>query len=215
MPFGPNPMDPHPMKGHPRVGFLKPLLAGVSNVEVGDYSYYDDPGGPERFRDNILYHFDFTGDRLVIGRFCAIAWGTRFIMNGANHAQGGVSTYPFNIFGQGWDSVPLDQISFPHKGDTVVGNDVWIGYEALVMPGVRIGDGSIVAARSVVTADVPPYAVVAGNPARVVKMRFPEAMVARLLELRWWDWEVERITRAIPAIMTGDLDALAGFAPGA
>ncbi|QJE72573.1 CatB-related O-acetyltransferase [Aerophototrophica crusticola] len=215
MPVGPDPLDPHPMEGHPRVGFLKPLLAGVPNVEVGDYSYYDDPGGPERFRENILYHFDFTGDRLVIGKFCAIAWGTRFIMNGANHAQGGLSTYPFNIFGQGWDSVPLDRLDFPHKGDTVVGNDVWIGYEALVMPGVTIGDGAIVAARSVVTADVPPYAVVAGNPARLVRMRFPEEVVARLLALRWWDWEPERITRAIPAIMAGDLDALATFAPGA
>jgi len=205
---GPDPSDREPMKGHPRVGFLKPILADLPNVEVGDYTYYDDPAGPERFRDNILYHFPFVGDRLVIGRYCAIAAGTRFIMNGANHAMGGVSTYPFAAFGQGWDVVPMSEMSFPNKGDTVVGHDVWMGYESLVMPGVRIGCGAVVAARSVVASDVPPYAVVAGNPARVVKMRFPEETVTALLLLRWWDWEPERVTRAIPAIVKGDLDAL-------
>ncbi|HYC04467.1 MAG TPA: CatB-related O-acetyltransferase [Azospirillaceae bacterium] len=205
---GPDPMDREPMKGHARVGFLKPILADLPNVEVGDYSYYDDPAGPERFRENILYHFPFVGDRLVIGKYCAIATGTRFIMNGANHAMGGLSTFPFMAFGNGWDSVPMDQIEFPNKGDTVVGHDVWLGYESLVMPGVKIGSGAVVAARSVVASDVPPYAIVAGNPARVVKMRFPEETVTALLLLRWWDWEPERVTRAIPAIVKGDLDAL-------
>lgn len=212
-PAGPDPMTLHPMAGHGRVGFLKPILAGLPNVEVGDYTYYDDPAGPERFRDNILYHFDFVGDRLVIGRFCALATGTRFVMNGANHALDGLTTFPFAAFGNGWDAVPMEAIDFPYKGDTVVGHDVWFGYDSLMMPGVRIGSGAIVAARSVVAADVPPYAVVAGNPARVVKMRFSDAVIADLLDLAWWDWEPERIARAIPALVRSDLHALAALRP--
>ncbi len=211
--MGPNPMTRYPMPGHGRVGFLKPILADVPNVDVGDYTYYDDPAGPERFRDNILYHFDFIGDRLVIGRFCALATGTRFIMNGANHALDGLTTFPFAAFGQGWDAVPMDAIDFPMKGDTVVGHDVWFGYDSLVMPGVRIGSGAIVASRSVVAADVPPYAVVAGNPARVVKMRFADDVIAELLDLAWWDWESERLTRAIPALVRSDLAALRALRP--
>lgn len=209
---GPDPMNRYPMPGHERVGFLKPILADLTNVEVGDYSYYDDPAGPERFRDNILYHFDFVGDRLVIGKFCALATGTRFIMNGANHALDGLTTYPFAAFGQGWDVVPMTEIAFPMKGDTVVGHDVWFGYDSLVMPGVRIGSGAIVASRSVVAADIPPYAVVAGNPARVVRMRFPDATIAALLELGWWDWAPDRLRVAIPALVRGDVDALQALA---
>lgn len=204
----PDPMTPYPMPGHPRVGFLKPLLTNPL-IEVGEYTYYDDPDGPEHFEKNVLYHYDFIGDRLVIGKFCAIAWQTKFIMNGGSHRTAGPSTFPFLIFGGGWAGRFEGETDFPHKGDTRVGNDVWLGYDSLVMPGVTIGDGAVVAARSVVTADVPPYAVVAGNPARVVRLRLPEDEVATLLRLRWWDWPVEAVTRHLPLISGGPVDALA------
>ena len=203
-PAGPDPDTPHPMPGHPRVGFLKAVVTRPTIV-VGDYTYYDDPDGPEHFQDrNVLYHFDFIGDRLVIGRFCALAAGVRFVMNGGNHAMGGFTTYPFAIFPD-WRA-PMPE--FPHKGDTVVGNDVWIGWQAVIMPGVRIGDGAIVAARSVVTRDVAPYAVVAGNPAVEVRRRFDDATVTALLEIAWWDWPAEKIQRNLGAITGADLEAL-------
>lgn len=204
---GPDPLDVHPMPGHPRVTFLKPYITRP-NIEVGDYSYYDDPAGADAFERNVLYHFDFVGDWLRIGRFCAIAAETRFIMNGANHRTAGFSTFPFPVFGNGWTGRFDGELEFPRRGDTVVGNDVWIGYDTLVMPGVTIGDGAIVAARSVVTRDVPPYAIVGGNPATVMRQRFDEAVVAALLAIRWWDWPVEKITRNIAAISQADLAAL-------
>jgi len=207
--LGPSPADPHPMRGFPQVGFLKPLI-DAPNIEVGDYTYYDDPEGPERFVERcVLYHFPFMDDRLVIGRFCAIARGARFVMNGANHALDGLSTYPFQIFGQGWEAGfdPADYAA-GRRGDTIVGNDVWIGMEAMILPGVTIGDGAIVAARAVVSRDAPPYAVVAGNPARVVRERFPAGEVERLLKLRWWDWDTAKITRNLALIRGRDVAAL-------
>lgn len=206
-PLGPDPRDPYPMPGHPRVMFINNLV-DLPNVEIGDYTYYDDPEGPEAFKRNILYHFPFQGDRLRIGRFSAIATGVRFVMNGANHRMAGLSTYPFNIFGQGWSGRFPGESDFPGRGDTVVGNDVWLGYEALLMPGVAIGDGAIVAARAVVADDVPPYAIAAGNPARIVRRRFDERTVERLLRIRWWDWDIAKITRNIPVISVGDADGL-------
>jgi len=197
------------MPAHPRVGFLKPLV-DRPNILVGDYTYYDDPEGPAGFADKcVLYHYDFIGDRLVIGRYCALATGVRFIMNGANHAMGGLSTYPFNIFAEGWEA-GFDPASWQAelRGDTIVGNDVWIGMEAMVMPGTRIGDGAIVAARSVVASDVAPYAVVGGNPAREIRRRFDDATIARLLAVAWWDWPAEKVTRNLAAIRGGDIDAL-------
>lgn len=205
---GPNPGDRHPMKGFPQVGFLKNFITRP-NIVVGDYTYYDDPAGPERFEEQcVLYHYPFTGDRLVIGRFCALARDVRFIMNGANHRVAGLTTYPFSIFGQGWEPVMPKPGDLPYKGDTVVGNDVWLGYEALVMPGVSIGDGAIVASRAVVSRDVPPYAVVAGNPAVVVKRRFSDDVVARLLAVRWWDWPADKVTRNLRALVDADVAAL-------
>lgn len=203
---GPSPFDPHPMVGFPRVSFIKNTVKNPA-IEIGDYTYYDDPDDSESFERNVLYHYPFVGDRLVIGKFCAIAQGVKFIMNGANHKVSGFSTYPFMIFGQGWERLP--PTGFPFKGDTVVGNDVWLGYEALVMPGVKIGHGAIIAARSVVSSDVPPYAVAAGNPARVVKSRFPEEVAARLLEIAWWDWPIDKVTRNLELITGGDIEALA------
>ncbi len=213
---GPDPNNPHPMPGFPRVGFLKPLV-DRPNIEIGEYTYYDDPDGPQHFvRKCVLHHYAFVGDRLVIGRFCALAEGVTFIMNGANHPTGGFSTYPFNIFGDGWER-GFDPQSWAAemRGDTVVGSDVWIGRQATILPGVSIGDGAIVAAKSVVSADVPPYAIVAGNPGRIVKMRFDEATIARLLAVAWWNWPVERVSRELAAIRGADIDRLEAAARSA
>lgn len=210
---GPSPLDKHPLAGFPQVCFIRNTVKGP-NIEVGEYTYYDDPDDSEGFERNVLYHFPFVGDRLVIGRFCAIARGVRFIMNGANHPLSGLSTYPFWIFGQGWGGAEPPPERMPHKGDTIVGNDVWLGYQALVMPGVHIGNGAIVAAGAVVTADVPAYAIVGGNPARVVRKRFTEDEIALLEELAWWDWPVADVTRCLPLISAGDVQALQRAAPG-
>jgi len=202
---GPSPETRHPIAGVTRTGFLKPFITRP-NIVVGDYTYYDDPGGPECFEANVLYHFDFVGDRLVIGKFCSIGAGTRFIMNGGNHHTTWLTTYPFPIFGQGWEAAMPP--SWPNKGDTVVGNDVWFGHDALLMPGVSIGDGAIVATRAVVTRAVPPYAIVGGNPATVLRYRFDHATIARLLRVRWWDWDAEKITRNVRAICGSEVAAL-------
>lgn len=206
---GPHPELKHPIPMHKRVGFLKPLVT-ADNIEVGDFTYYDDPDGPDLFQEKcVLHHYPFIGDKLIIGKFCAIAEGARFIMNGANHAMSGFSTYPFNIFGEGWE-VGFDPATWQRelRGDTVLGNDVWIGMEAVILPGVTIGDGAIAAAKSVVTHDVPPYAIVAGNPAKVVKRRFDQRTIDRLLKVAWWDWPVDKITRNLNAIRGADIRAL-------
>ena len=195
------------MAGFPQVCYIRNTVRNPQ-ISVGEYTYYDDPEGAEDFERNVLYLYPFIGDRLIIGRFCAIAKNFRFIMNGANHKMSGFSTYPFNIFGGGWERVTPGPEELPQKGDTVVGNDVWLGYDALLMPGVRIGDGAIVAARSVVTGEVPPYTIVGGNPARTLRQRFPDEVIVELLEIRWWDWDASRITRNLEAIVSADLGAL-------
>lgn len=205
--LGPSPQDPHPMAGFPQVCFIQNTVHNP-NIVVGDYSYYDDPEDSQNFERNVLYHFPFIGDKLIIGRLCALARGVKFIMNGANHKMSGISTYPFQIFGQGWEAVMPALAELPYRGDTVVGNDVWIGYDALVMPGVTIGNGAIVSARSVVVADVPAYTVMGGNPARPIRQRFADEVVAALQEIAWWDWPVEKITRHLPLIVGGDVAAL-------
>lgn len=208
-PTGPDPDALHPLPEHPRVVHLRPLAKGRANVEVGPYAYYDDPDEPERFFErNVLHHHDFMEDRLLIGAFAAIATGTRVVMNGANHDLRGLTTYPFDIFAEWGTAFDLPGYLAQSRGDTVIGPDVWIGGEAWILPGVRIGPGAIVAAKSVVARDVAPYAVVAGNPAREVRRRLDEATVARLLRLAWWDWEPVRLASAIPLLRAGDLDAL-------
>jgi virginiamycin A acetyltransferase len=206
---GPDPDTLYPVPAHRRIVFLKPLVQNPL-IEIGDYTYYDDPDGAEDFeRRNVLYHYDFLGDRLVIGKFCALATGARFIMNGASHAATGFSTFPFNIFGHGWeDGFDAATIAAGLKGDTVVGNDVWIGREAMMMPGVRIGHGAIVAAGAVVTKDVPAYALAAGNPAEVRRLRFPAKTIERLLAVAWWDWPGDKLLRNLGAIRGADIDLL-------
>lgn len=203
----PNPQDSHPMAGFPQVCFIKNTVSNP-NIIIGDYTYYDDLEDSENFERNVLYHYPFTGDKLIIGKFCAIATGVKFIMNGANHKISGFSTYPFQIFGEGWEHVSTDPGDFPYKGDTIVGNDVWIGYESVIMPGVHIGDGAIVAAKSVVVKDVPPYAIVGGNPATVIRSRFSKETIATLLDIAWWNWDIEKITRNLNKIINADLEAL-------
>ena len=204
---GPSPQTTHPMAGFPQVCFIKNTVTNP-NIIIGDYTYYDDPDDSENFERNVLYHYPFIGDRLIIGKFCALARGVKFIMNGANHKMSGISTYPFAIFGNGWEAAMPQPGELPFKGDTVIGNDVWIGYDCLIMPGVRIGDGAIIAARSVVTTNVPAYSVVGGNPARRIKERFAPTVVDRLVALAWWDWPIEKITRHLATIVAGDVDAL-------
>lgn len=198
-----------PVPEFPRIGFLKNIVRSPL-IEIGDFSYYDDPDGPERFEEKcVLYHYDFIGDRLVIGRFCALATGVQFIMNGANHALGGFSTFPFGIFPGAWrERFDPGGYASGYRGDTIIGNDVWIGMESTILPGVAIGDGAVVAAKAVVAKDVPPYAIVAGNPARGVKFRFSPATIERLQAIAWWDWPVDKVTRNIAAITGADLDAL-------
>ncbi|MEM7566430.1 MAG: CatB-related O-acetyltransferase [Pseudomonadota bacterium] len=204
----PDPSLRHPLPHAPQVAFLKAVVTRP-NIVVGDYTYYDDKRGPERFEtENVLHHYEARGDLLRIGRFCALATGTTFIMDSANHRMDGVSTFPFPIFGQGWGERMDLLMALPPARDTVVGHDVWFGHEALVMPGVTIGSGAIVAARSVVTRDVPPYAIVGGNPATVLKMRFPDDVIERLLALAWWDWPITRVTANLEAIMAGSVDEL-------
>lgn len=204
---GPSPDTAYPMDGFPQICFLKNAVTRP-NIEIGDFTYYDDPNGVENFENNVLYHFPFIGDRLIIGRFCAIARGVKFIMNGANHQMSGISTFPFFIFGNGWECARPAAGELPYKGDTIIGNDVWIGYDVLIMPGVTIGDGAIIAARSVVTTDVPPYTVVGGNPAQVVRRRFDADSVQRLQSIAWWNRSPVWITEHLNQIRAGDIDAL-------
>ena len=207
--LGPNPSIKHPIPMHKRVGFLKALV-DAENVEIGDFTYYDDPEGPDLFLQKcVLHHYPFIGDKLVIGKFCAIAEGARFIMNGANHAMSGFSTYPFNIFGHGWEE-GFDAATWQRelRGDTIIGNDVWIGMEAVILPGVHIGDGAIIAAKSVVSRHVPPYAIVAGNPSTVVKKRFDDRTIEKLLAIAWWNWPMEKIGRNLNAIRGTDISLL-------
>ena len=191
----------HPIAGQKRVVFLRPLVRSAT-VDVGEYTYYDSDDDPLAFeRDAVLY--GFGPERLIIGRFCAIASGVRFLMPGANHADLGPSTYPFGVFGAGWAATMDVVMSAPSRGDTVIGHDVWLGYSALVLPGVEIGHGAVVAAASVVARDVPPYAIVAGNPARAVRTRYSKEDVARLLRAAWWNWPIDVVTEHVRTIMTG------------
>lgn len=181
-----------PLPHYDRLCFLKNIIKNP-NILVGDYTYYDDFEDVHNFEKNVKYHFDFVGDKLIIGKFCQIASGVTFIMNGANHLQDSVSTFPFAIFGEDWKDA-MEGKSYPTKGNTEIGNDVWIGFDATIMPGVKIGDGAIIGSKSVVTKDVEPYSIVGGNPAKLIRKRFSEQRIEELLEMQWWDWPVDKIT---------------------
>lgn len=177
------------------------------NISVGEYTYYDSEDHPELFEQtNVLFNYPFFGDKLIIGKFCQIAHGTTFIMGAANHRLGSATTYPFNVMGGVWREISTPHIEeLPHKGDTVIGNDVWLGRNCTILPGVKIGNGAIVAACSVVTKDVAPYTVVGGNPARFLKRRFDDGTAALLEELRWWDLPSEELTEIIPVLCDTDM----------
>ena len=181
------------------------------SITVGDYTMYNDfvndPVGFER--NNVLYHYPINRDRLIIGKFCSIACGAKFLFNSANHTLSSLSTYPFPLFFEEWGLEKRNvAASWDNKGDIVIGNDVWIGYEAVIMAGVTIGDGAIIGARAVVTKDVPPYTVAGGIPAKPIKKRYPEETIAALSELKWWDWPEERIAQNLHAIQAGKLNEL-------
>lgn len=200
----PNPNTLHPIKGVTRTVFLKNIIKSPQII-VGDYTYYDDPEDIYNFEKNVLYLFEFMGDKLIIGKFCQIATGVRFIMNGSNHAMDGVSTYPFKVFGDAWSDASMNVVS---KGDTVIGNDVWIGNSATIMQGVKVGDGAIIGTNSLVSKDVEPYTIVGGNPARVIRKRFDNETIDFLTNLRWWDWDVTMITQHLKAITDGSIEQL-------
>lgn len=204
---GPDPMGFYPIKNHNKLVFLKPFIK-AKNIIVGDYTYFHDPRyGPDRFEEyNVLYNYDFLTVKLIIGKFCAIAAETRFIMSG-DHKLDGISTYPFPVFGNGWENA-YNTYDLPVKGDIVVGNDVWFGYDSLIKNGVTIGNGAIIATRAVVVKDVPAYSIVGGNPARVIKMRFDPETIARLEKIAWWDWDIAKITKHVKLISHLDIDQL-------
>ena len=195
-----------PLKNYDRLCFLKNIIKNP-NIIVGDYTYYDDFEDVHNFEKNVKYRFDFTGDQLIIGKFCMIASDVKFIMNGANHLSNAISTYPFAVFGNGWESA-MEGKTYPNKGNIEIGNDVWIGYNATIMAGVKIGDGAIIATNSTVVSDVEPYTIVGGNPAREIKKRFSPEIVERLLKLQWWNWDIEKITKNVQNLTDLDIDKL-------
>lgn len=204
MTYGPDKNALYPNEAMRSVCYIK-NLPPRPNVEIGDFTYYSDPhDSPENFYDHVEFHYPFMGDRLIIGKFCAIAEGVRFIMNGAAHRMNGLTTYPFSLFGGGWEKTVPEITDLPYKGDTVLGNDVWLGLNVTVMPGVTIGDGAIVAANSTVVKNVEPYSIVGGNPAKLIRMRFEPDMVEALQRLRWWDWDEKKIFDHLETLVSAD-----------
>lgn len=200
----------YPRTGDGETVYLKNVVSDP-NIEIGDYTMYNDyVRDPRDFaKNNVLYHYPVNGDKLKIGKFCSIACGAKFLFTSGNHAMQSLSTYPFPIFFEEWNLDARDICSaWDNKGDIIIGNDVWIGYEAVIMAGVTIGDGAIIGTRAVVTKDVPPYTIVGGVPAKMIRKRFDDATVERLEKLRWWDWDAAKIQRNISAIQSGDIAAL-------
>lgn len=182
-----------------------------TNIIVGDYTIYNDfVNDPTLFeKNNVLYHYPINKDRLIIGKFCSIACGSKFLFNSANHTLKSLANYTFPLFFEEWGLDKKDVASaWDNKGDITIGNDVWIGYEAVIMSGVHIGDGAIIASRAVVTKDVPPYTIVGGTPAKEIRLRFDADTIARLQELQWWNWPIEKIRSNLPLIMNGEIDKL-------
>lgn len=200
----------YPRTGDRQTVYLRAVVHG-HNISVGDYTIYNDfVRDPVEFeRNNVLYHYPVNGDRLVIGKYCSIACGAKFLLNSANHTLRSLSTYPFPIFYEAWGT-PVSEVSsaWDNRGDIVIGNDVWIGYEAVILSGVHIGDGAIIGARAVVTRDVEAYTIMGGVPARPIRKRYDEETIQRLLALRWWDFPPEQMRKCLDALEQGDLQAL-------
>ena len=194
----PDPNTVYPIAGYEKEIYVKPTVTNPQII-VGDFTYIAD----SEFESHVTHLYEWNGDRLIIGKFCQIAAGVEFVMNGANHQMNAATTFPFYTLA-GWEMDPPKPSDLPLKGDTVVGNDVWIGQNAVVLPGVRIGDGAIVGANCVVGRDVDPYTVVIGNPARVLRKRFDDELTGLLLRFRWWDKSVEEINALIPLLTCGD-----------
>ncbi len=205
--MGPNSNAIYPNKNIKSVCFIKNTISNP-NIQVGDYTYYADKNGCENFEKHVTHHYDFIGDKLIIGKFCAIASGVEFIMNGANHRINSITTYPFSIMGNGWEKKTSNLENLPYKGDTIVGNDVWIGQNVTILPGIKIGDGAIIAANSVVTKDVPAYHLVGGNPSKIIRKRFEDSLIDYLLELKWWDWSKEKIFLNIDILCSANLEQI-------
>ena len=203
---GPDKNLQFPLPNYQKLCFLKNIIKNP-NIEVGDYTYYDDFEDVANFEKNVKYHFEFVGDKLIIGKFCMIASGVTFIMNGANHLTDAVTTYPFAIFRYGWEGA-MEGKSYPTKGNIIIGNDVWIGYNATIMAGVKVGDGAIIGTNSTVTKDVEPYSIVRGNPANEIRKRFDPEQIKTLLDLKWWDWSIDKITANLHNLTGNNIDAL-------
>ncbi len=200
----------YPRTGDKEIVYLKSVVTDPS-ITVGDFTMYNDfVNDPREFeKNNVLYHYPINHDKLKIGKFCSIACGAKFLFNSANHTVKSLSTYPFPIFFEEWGLDVKDITSaWDNKGDIVIGNDVWIGYEAVIMSGVTIGDGAIIGTRALVTNDVPPYTIVGGVPAKQIRKRFPEEIISELLKLKWWDWTFKKISQNMEFIKNGDLKHL-------
>lgn len=206
MNYGPNPNSIYPNPNIKSLCYIKNVVKNP-NIIIGDYTYYDDVNNPEDFERHVTHHYEFIGDKLIIGKFCAIGKGIEFIMNGANHRMNSVTTYPFNIMGNGWEISTPSLCDLPIKGDTVIGNDVWFGQNVTVMPGIHIGDGCIIGANTTVAKDIPPYSVAAGNPCRVIRKdltindRVP-------FEIKWWDWSPEKILKNLDVLCSHDIEKI-------
>lgn len=198
----PNPNVIYPIKGYNKEIYIKPTIRN-QNIIVGDFSYIADSD----FESHVTHQYEWNGDKLIIGKFCQIAAGVEFIMNGANHQMNAVSTFPFYTL-EGWNMEPPAQEDLPLKGDTIVGNDVWIGQSATILPGVHIGDGAIIGANSVVGSDVDPYTIVAGNPAKVLRKRFDDELINLMLRFKWWDKSIEEINALIPILTDSNLETV-------
>ncbi len=200
----------YPRTGDKETIYLKHVITNP-NITVGDFTMYNDfVNDPTLFeKNNVLYHYPINHDKLQIGKFCSIACGAKFLFNSANHTLSSLSAYPFPLFFEEWELEKKDVTkAWDNKGDIIIGNDVWIGYEAVILAGVTIGDGAIIGTRAVVTKDVPPYTIVGGVPAKPIKKRFPEETISELLEIQWWNWSEERIARNISAIQSGNIERL-------
>lgn len=205
MEYGPDKNSKFPNPNIKEICFIKNVITRP-NIIVGDYTYYDDKNGADKFEEHVTHHYEFNGDKLIIGKFCQIASGIEFIMNGANHCMNRITTYPFNIMENGWERTTPKLEDLPLKGDTVIGNDVWIGQNVTIMPGVHIGDGAIIGANSVVAKDIPPYHIAVGNPCNTIKKRFDDELIGIMEKLKWWDKSIEEINSLIPILTSSNLE---------